>query len=200
MSDIEQIQNHPLVGRYRKACVKRGPGGIKTLGRRFKNYDNDLSGFLSKSEFIEGVMDSQVDMNMSELNELYDIFDRDDNGSINYEEFLACVRPPMSSARKKMIETVFRYFDKDGSGEVTLEDISKDYDVGFHPKYKSGEMTKKQILTEFLNTFEPDPEHRDGRITAQEFLNYYAGVSCSIDKDVYFDYMMRQAWPKAFKK
>ena len=75
--------------------------------RRFKNYDNDLSGFLSKSEFIEGVMDSQVDMNQSELNELYDIFDQDDNGSINYEEFLACVRVRQLFLKGDLIYTQF---------------------------------------------------------------------------------------------
>ena len=32
------------------------------------------------------------------------------------------------------------------------------------------------------------------QITKSEFHEYYAGVSASIDKDVYFDYMMRQAW------
>ena len=32
------------------------------------------------------------------------------------------------------------------------------------------------------------------QVTKEEFVNYYAGVSSSIDQDVYFDYMMRQAW------
>ena len=32
------------------------------------------------------------------------------------------------------------------------------------------------------------------QVTKEEFVNYYAGVSASIDKDVYFDYMMRQTW------
>uniref|UniRef100_A0A3Q4GDC0 Calcyphosine-like b n=2 Tax=Pseudocrenilabrinae TaxID=318546 RepID=A0A3Q4GDC0_NEOBR len=32
------------------------------------------------------------------------------------------------------------------------------------------------------------------RVTQEEFMNYYAGVSASIDTDVYFIVMMRNAW------
>lgn len=32
------------------------------------------------------------------------------------------------------------------------------------------------------------------QVTPEEFMNYYAGVSASIDTDVYFIIMMRTAW------
>jgi len=54
-------------------------------------------------------------------------------------------------------------------------------------------------LGEFLETFEQHHNQRnnnqsDGRVTLEEFVEYYTNVSASIDDEMYFSVMMNQAW------
>lgn len=39
------------------------------------------------------------------------------------------------------------------------------YKVTEHPKYKNREWTEEQVFKEFLNSFEPDPSSRDGKVS-----------------------------------
>lgn len=63
---------------------------------------------------------------------------------------------------------------------LTHEDLQNVYDVRKHPKFMNGEWTKEQVLENFLKTFETKGDE-DGQVTWDEFLNYYAGVSASVD-------------------
>ena len=48
-------------------------------------------------------------------------------------------------------------------------------------------------MAEFLHTFDVGGEV-DGKVTKQEFENYYSNISASIDNDDYFELMIRNAW------
>jgi hypothetical protein len=78
---------------------------------------------------------------------------------------------------------------------VTIEDLKGVYDVSFHPKFRNGQLTREQILSEFLQQW--DTLKADGIVHLAEFEDYYKDVSASIDDDEYFEAVIRSAWKLA---
>ncbi len=54
----------------------------------------------------------------------------------------------------KLVEKAFQTLDRTGDGIVNADDLKRYYSVEKHPKYVSGEWTKRQVLQEFLNNFQ----------------------------------------------
>ncbi|KAK9532099.1 hypothetical protein VZT92_009502 [Zoarces viviparus] len=179
--------------RLRLQCLSRGSSGIKGLGRTFKIMDDNESRSLDLKEFLKGLSDYGVLMEKQEATALFQHFDRDRNGTIDFDEFLITLRPQMSKARQEVVTEAFRKLDKTGDGVITVEDLRGVYSAKYHPKYQNGEWTEDQVFRTFLDNFD-SPYDKDGKVTKEEFINYYCGVSASIDRDVYFILMMRNAW------
>ena len=105
----------------------------------------------------------------------------------------------MNNARKQLVSQAFNKLDKNGNGIVELEDIKGVYNASKHPDVRSGKKTEDDVLCEFLDTFETHhavfkENTRDFKVTLEEFMEYYAHVSASIDDDRYFDLMMKNSW------
>ncbi|XP_052859315.1 calcyphosin-like protein isoform X2 [Drosophila gunungcola] len=156
--------------------------------------DDDGSKTLNAEEFKKGVTDIGLEVSDSEIEDMFTSFDTDGSGNINMTEFLVKLRPPMNNSRISIIEKAFDKMDVNGDGQITVADLKNVYSVRDHPKYLSGEMTEAEIFTGFLKNFEEGAPNPDGVVTREEFINYYATISASIDNDAYFDLMMRQAY------
>lgn len=177
----------------RAHCLARGAAGIKGLSRAFRIMDDDGNKRLDKKEFKKGLHDFGLDISNNVADQIFGEIDSDNNGSIDFDEFLVALRPPMSQTRRSLVIRAFKKLDRTGDGVVTVEDLRGVYCVSKHPKYISGQWSEEQCLGEFLSSFD-SPRNKDGIVTEEEFINYYSGLSASIDSDAYFDLMMRNAW------
>lgn len=182
------------IQKLRYACLMRGANGIKGLGRSFRIMDDDGSKTLDMREFRDGLRDYGLrELDDQTIADVFRELDRDGSGKLNYDEFLVAIRGPINKTREEYVRRAFQKMDATGDGQITVDDIRKLYDASQHPKFQSGEWTADQCFRHFLDSFDT-PGDPDGVVTWDEFLNYYTGVSASIDDDNYFCTMMKRAW------
>ena len=88
----------------------------------------------------------------------------------------------------------FTMMDKDQTGAIDIKDIAGIYDVSMNPEFLEGRKTRDEILTDFLSNFEGAKGNKDGKVTTQEFIDYYTDLSMSTPSDEYFVRMMESTW------
>lgn len=184
-----------LIQAFRAKMLQRGARSIIGIGRVFKIMDDNRSGTLDLAEFAKGCQESRLDFTNVDVQTLFQAFDKNGDGTIDYDEFLRVVKGPMNKKRVALVKRAYKKLDKDGSGQVDFNDICDVYDAKRHPAVLEGRKTERQVLNEFLATFEMAlSEVPDGIVTEDEFLEYYTSISASIDNEDYFEQMINSSW------
>lgn len=199
VNDATPVPTEPSAGlkliieKIKKEMAARGSGGFVGLQRRFRIMDDDGSKSLNLAEFKKAMKELKLDLSESDLRMLFKYFDKDDSQTIDFEEFIQGVRDPLNERRLNLVHRAFGILDKDASGIVDAREIATMYDASKHPEVIAKRKTANQVLKEFLETFDVGGV-KDGQVTREEFVNYYANISASIENDDYFTLMICNAW------
>ncbi len=189
---ISRDPPNQVLDKIKQVLKARGTYGIRSLGGVFRRMDNSKDSKLDRAEFMWGLRENGHVLTPSEFERIFKYFDKNNDGKIDYNEFLRGLRGHMNERRRALVHLAFKKLDKTGDGIVTVDDLKVNYDVTHHPNYKSRSQTRDEILLEFLGQW--DTLQADGRVSLEEFEDYYKDISASIDDDDYFELMMRNAW------
>ena len=144
-------------------------------------------------KFLQAMRQINMTLTNGELRILFEFYDEEDFGLIDYELFVHGVRDKLNDFRLNLVKKAFNQLDKDGSGLLDASDIASLYDSSVHPDVISGSSSSQQVLSSFLETFDVGCVV-SGKVTIDEFINYYSNISESIDNDDYFELMIRNVW------
>jgi len=184
-----------VMDRIKESLRKRsgtGNNGIAEIARLFKIMDDSGDKKISRAELKYGLRDMGIPFSAGEEQVVFTFLDRDGSGTINFDEFLRALANEMNAKRIALVKLAYQKLDNTGDGRVTTEDIKNVYDVSQNPEVISGKITPDQAFAKFMKQWETDKV--DGIVTLEEFIDYYRDVSPSIDRDDYFELMMRNAW------
>lgn len=195
----QQVDVNKLVGIFRDRIKARGARGIVGIQRLFKIMDDDGSKTLSEYEFGKACQNFKIGISDENIPILFNAFDHNRDGTLNIDEFLMAIRGELNQNRQALVEKAFHLIDKDGSGYLDPNDIKDAYSASKHPDVIEGKKTEEQVLVEFLETFEMhlnlrEGRQSDGKVSLEEFVEYYKNISSSIDNDDYFTLMMNNSW------
>jgi len=188
------------IGKVREILAKRAGGttSMKSMALQFRIVDKDKSGNIDRAEFEMGfekfIRAFGITITKYEYDELFGLFDKDNSGTVSYDEFIRGVRGGMNDFRLELVRKAFSVLDDQGTGLVTLSDIARRYDVSKNPLVKAGKINPNDVLRAFMTNWHlGEISHKDG-VAVDDFIEYYEWVSPSVDRDDYFELMMRNAW------
>ena len=184
--------------KFKKEILSRGSGGLISLNRQFKLFDENNSKTLDYDEFSRALKEYKISLDDDEILKLFNQFDQNGNGIIEYEEFIKIVRGPLNEKRKAVVTQAFNKLDIDRSGFIDMNEIKHSYSAKNNPDVRQGKKTEEEVYTEFMETFQANHLLRSGprskRITYEEFLDYYNTISMGIKDDDQFVFLIQNAW------
>merc|ERR1712203_781781 len=143
LHELEKVKNFNW-DEWRKRFLKHHNNKKSRVTDLFRKLDEDADGFLSRDDFVEGILRNKFLSSRLEMNAVADKFDHGD-GMIDWREFIAALRPDLTDRGPL---TDIERIDDEINRQVALctcRQKFKVFQVG-EGKYRFGESQKLRLV------------------------------------------------------
>ncbi|KAK7196292.1 EF-hand domain pair/EF-hand domain containing protein [Novymonas esmeraldas] len=192
------VQLEMTAQKTKRLLLLRSPSavnGIRSFSRSLGIAD-DLGGTrVTANELRSALADNNVFLDAHEVENIFTVLDRTGDGTIDPTDFIASLCYELSPLRKVWLQRAWRVFSKDPEdGSVQVRELQQRFVADGHPAVVRGEKSAAEVRKDFDATFN-EGTNPEGKVSAQEFAEYYSGVSASCSSDDAFVALLRGVWP-----
>ena len=167
-----------------------------TLEQKLKEKEDRLKKTITFEDFASTIQELNINIEPNFILDFYNFLDLCDSNNIATDEILRIIRGNISEERKMIIIEAFARIDYGMKGFVEISYLKSLYNAKEHPDVKMGKKNENDVLNEFNYTFDIYCNYKvkSTQCTFEDFIEYYSGISASIENEQYFKDLMNGVW------
>ena len=167
-----------------------------TLASKLKSKEDKLRKTITYQDFHNSILETNINIDTNSIFDFYNSLDLCDLNVISTDEILRIIRGNLSEERKMIIIEAFAKIDFNRKGFTEITYLKSIYNSSEHPEVKMGRKTENEIFGEFVYTFDIFINYKEktSQCSFEDFIEYYSGISASIENNQYFNDMIEGVW------
>ena len=167
-----------------------------TLTSKLKSKEDKIRKTITYQDFHNSILETNINIDINSIFDFYNSLDLCDLNVISTDEILRVIRGNLSEERKMIIIEAFAKIDFNRKGFTEITYLKSIYNSSEHPEVKMGRKTENEIFGEFVYTFDIFINYKEktSQCSFEDFIEYYSGISASIENNQYFNDMIHGVW------
>ena len=187
--DIMRSYYESLLLKFRKKINTNNGFTFYIFAQKLKSYE--INKMIKVSDLIQIFKEMEFDFTEKEVRNFFNMLDNKIINYVFYNDILNTIKGEMNENRKNNLLNIFNILDENKEGKISVNYLKNIYknNLKYHPDVIKGIKSADIIYNQFcqkLDIFLNINNIINNDITKEQFIDYYSGISSSIQDDIYF--------------
>ena len=193
----ETNDNESLINKIKEIIHTNNGVTFYSFMKFLKINEEPTSQKLSLEDLSVTIQELHLNITSSEIHQLFNYLDSEKTGRIPTNDLINIIKGTLNNKRKSNINEIFTYIDTEKTGEISVNNLKNLYNAKNHPDVLEGKKTEEEIYNQFYYTIDVYiriNQILNNSINKEQFIDYYSGISPSIQKDEDFQNILEKVW------